>query len=82
MEADLLPRSDESIKAVDAVPIEAADGAADVTSATAARNLRTTVTERSGNASAGTRHRSAISGRYVTSASASRHPNTTVTKNG
>ncbi len=53
-----------------------------VTPATAARNPRTTVTERGGNNSSGTHHRSAISGHYVTEATAKRHPGTTVTEQG
>jgi hypothetical protein len=53
-----------------------------VTAATAARNPRTTVTERGGNNSSGTHHRSAITGHYVTEASANRHPGTTVTEQG
>jgi hypothetical protein len=39
------------------------------------------VTERGGT-SAGTRSRSAITGRYVTPATAARHPETTVTERG
>jgi len=53
-----------------------------VTPATAARNPKTTVTERGGNHSSGTHHRSAITGRYVTPATAARNPKTTVTERG
>ena len=53
-----------------------------VTSATAARHPRTTVTEAGRNRGSGTHHRSAISGRYVTGATAARHPRTTVTEKG
>ena len=53
-----------------------------VSSSTAARNPRTTVTERGGNTSRSTAHRSAITGHYVTEATARRHPNTTVTERG
>jgi hypothetical protein len=53
-----------------------------VSRATAARHPRTTVTESSGNRSAGTHHRSATTGRYVSAATAARHPRTTVTETG
>lgn len=53
-----------------------------VSKGTAARNPRTTVTERGGNNSSGTHHRSAITGHYVTGATAKRHPDTTVTEKG
>ncbi len=53
-----------------------------VTSATAARHPRTTVTGRGSFNSTGTHHRSAITGRYVTPATAARHPRTTVTERG
>lgn len=53
-----------------------------VSSATAARQPRTTVTERGGNTSQSTSHRSAITGHYVTESTARRHPNTTVTERG
>ena len=53
-----------------------------VTSATAARHPRTTVTESGGNHSNGTHSRSAITGRYVTPATAARHPRTTVIERG
>ena len=53
-----------------------------VTPATAARNPKTTVTERGGNHSSGTHHRSAVTGRYVTEATAARNPKTTVTERG
>ena len=51
---------------------------------TAARNPRTTVTERGSgrNHSSGEHHRSAITGRYVKPATAARHPRTTVTERG
>lgn len=41
-----------------------------------------TVVERGSNNSAGTHHRSAISGRFVTESTAQRHPNNTVTEKG
>ena len=53
-----------------------------VTAATAARNPKTTVTERSSNQSTGTHHRSAITGKFVKASTAARHPNTTVTERG
>ena len=53
-----------------------------VTSGTAARSPRTTVTESGRNNSSGTHHRSAITGRYVTPSTAARHPDTTVTEQG
>lgn len=53
-----------------------------VTSGTASRSPRTTVTESGRNNSSGTHHRSAITGRYVTPATAGRHPDTTVTEQG
>jgi hypothetical protein len=53
-----------------------------VTAKTAARNPKTTVTERGSNNSHGTHHRSAITGRFVKPATAARHPNTTVTERG
>jgi hypothetical protein len=52
-----------------------------VTTATAARHPRTTVTESSRGGGGGKAHRSAITGRYVTGATAARHPRTTVTEN-
>ncbi|MCZ2814477.1 hypothetical protein O2W15_23855 [Modestobacter sp. VKM Ac-2979] len=53
-----------------------------VSSSTAARHPRTTVTERGGNTSRSTNYRSAITGHYVTESTARRHPNTTVTERG
>lgn len=53
-----------------------------VKGSTAARNPKTTVTERGGNHSSGTHHRSAITGKFVTGSTAARHPNTTVTERG
>lgn len=53
-----------------------------VRASTAARNPRTTVTERGANNSSGTHHRSAITGRYVPAATATRHPKTTVSERG
>ena len=53
-----------------------------VSTATAARHPRTTLTERGGNRSSGEHHRSAITGRYVTRGTAARHPSTTVTERG
>ena len=53
-----------------------------VSTATAARHPRTTVTERGGNHSSGTHYRSAISGHYVSAATAARRPRTTVTERG
>ncbi|MFQ1003712.1 hypothetical protein [Modestobacter sp. SSW1-42] len=53
-----------------------------VSSSTAARHPRTTVTERGGNTSQSVNHRSAITGHYVTAATARRHPSTTVTERG
>jgi hypothetical protein len=49
---------------------------------TAARNPKTTVTERGANHSSGTHHRSAITGKFVKGSTAARHPNTTVTERG
>ena len=49
---------------------------------TAARNPKTTVTERGANRSSGTHHRSAITGKFVKGSTAARHPNTTVTERG
>jgi hypothetical protein len=51
-------------------------------SSTAARNPKTTVTERGANRSSGTHHRSAITGKFVKASTAARHPNTTVTEHG
>jgi len=53
-----------------------------VTSATAARHPRTTVTESSRGRGGSKAHRSAITGRYVTGVTACRHPRTTITENG
>ena len=53
-----------------------------VKACTAARNPKTTVTERGGNHSSGTHHRSAITGKFVPASTAARHPNTTVTERG
>ena len=53
-----------------------------VTTATAARHPRTTVSQAGSNAGSGTQHRNAITGRYVTTATAARHPRTTITENG
>ena len=53
-----------------------------VTASTAARNPKTTVTERGANRSSGTHHRSAITGKFVKGSTAARHPNTTVTERG
>lgn len=53
-----------------------------VKASTAARNPRTTVTERGANQSSGTHHRSAVTGKYVKAATAARHPNTTITERG
>lgn len=53
-----------------------------VKASTAARNPRTTVTERGANRSSGTHHRSAITGKFVKASTAARHPNTTVTERG
>ena len=53
-----------------------------VKASTAARNPKTTVTERGGNHSSGTHHRSAITGKFVTGSTAARHPNTAVTERG
>jgi hypothetical protein len=50
-----------------------------VKASTAARNPKTTVTERGANHSSGTHHRSAITGKFVKGSTAARHPNTTVT---
>lgn len=51
-----------------------------VKASTAARNPKTTVTERGSNRSSGTHHRSAITGKFVKASTAARHPNTTVTE--
>jgi hypothetical protein len=53
-----------------------------VKASTAARNPKTTVTERGANRSSGTHHRSAITGKFVNGSTAARHPNTTVTERG
>lgn len=53
-----------------------------VKASTAARNPKTTVTERGANHSSGTHHRSAITGKFVKGSTAARHPNTTVTERG
>ncbi|RDH74296.1 hypothetical protein DVS77_32385 [Mycolicibacterium moriokaense] len=53
-----------------------------VKTSTAARNPKTTVTERGANRSSGTHHRSAITGKFVKGSTAARHPNTTVTERG
>lgn len=53
-----------------------------VKASTAARNPKTTVTERGANRSSGTHHRSAITGKFVKGSTAARHPNTTVTERG
>lgn len=53
-----------------------------VKASTAARNPKTTVTERGANNSSGTHHRSAITGKFVKPSTAARHPNTTVTERG
>lgn len=53
-----------------------------VKASTAARNPRTTVTERGANHSSGTHHRSAVTGKFVKASTAARHPNTTVTERG
>ena len=53
-----------------------------VKASTAARNPKTTVTERGSNRSSGTHHRSAITGKFVKGSTAARHPNTTVTERG
>lgn len=53
-----------------------------VKTSTAARNPRTTVTERGANHSSGTHHRSAITGKFVKASTAARHPHTTVTERG
>jgi hypothetical protein len=53
-----------------------------VTTSTAARSPRTTVTESSANHSSGIHHRSAITGKFVKASTAARHPNTTLTERG
>ena len=53
-----------------------------VKASTAARNPKTTVTERGANRSSGTHHRSAVTGKFVKGSTAARHPNTTVTERG
>ena len=53
-----------------------------VKASNAARNPKTTVTERGANHSSGTHHRSAITGKFVKGSTAARHPNTTVTERG
>ncbi|WP_027331249.1 hypothetical protein [Mycolicibacterium tusciae] len=53
-----------------------------VKASTAARNPKTTVTERGANRSSGTHHRSAITGKFVKGSTAARHPSTTVTERG
>lgn len=53
-----------------------------VKASTAARNPKTTVTERGANRSSGTHHRSAITGKFVKGSTAARHPDTTVTEHG
>lgn len=52
-----------------------------ISNAAAARHPRTTVVEKGGKNSGGTRHRSAITGKFVTEGTANRHPKTTVTEN-